>query len=180
MNIYFNSRNLHWGYMTFTNKAASCQNSLIGQHWKIFDIRWWQCIKHHQTFWAYCMPALAQCCPKETQFIGSFNFILCSSIEKPYPIYVQHEYPARHRFIGPGQLRLFSFGEQGGSVVRVLFFHQCVLGSKPIPGIILLWVEFVGSLLCSEKFFSGYSGFLLSPKVNIWFDLIWFDCGDLI
>ena len=31
-----------------------------------------------------------------------------------------------------------------------------------------MWVEFViGSLLCSERFFSGYSGFPLSPKTNI-------------
>ena len=30
------------------------------------------------------------------------------------------------------------------------------------------WVEFVvGSLLCAERFFSGYSGFLLSAKTNI-------------
>ena len=30
------------------------------------------------------------------------------------------------------------------------------------------WVEFVvGSLLCSERFFSGYSGFPLSSKTNI-------------
>ena len=30
-----------------------------------------------------------------------------------------------------------------------------------------IWVEFiVGSLLCSEKFFSGYSGFPLSLKTN--------------
>ena len=113
------------------------------------------------------MPALAQFCPEETQFIRSSIFLLCSCIEKLYPIYVQHEYPARQRFIGPRQLRLFSSGEQGGSVVRVLAFHQCVLGSKPRPGIILQWVEFIGSLLCSKRFFSGYPGFLLSPKVNI-------------
>ena len=40
-----------------------------------------------------------------------------------------------------------------------------------------MWTEFVGSLLCSERFFSGYSGFPLSSKTNIWFDLIdlvWF------
>ena len=31
-----------------------------------------------------------------------------------------------------------------------------------------MWVEFVvGSLLCSEGFFSGYSGFPLSAKTNI-------------
>ena len=37
-----------------------------------------------------------------------------------------------------------------------------------------MWAEFVGSLLCSERFFSGNSGFPLSSKTNIWFDLIWF------
>ena len=30
-----------------------------------------------------------------------------------------------------------------------------------------MWVEFVGSLLCYERFFPGYSGFPLSPKTNI-------------
>ena len=31
-----------------------------------------------------------------------------------------------------------------------------------------MWVEFVvGSVLCSERFFSGYSGFPLSLKANI-------------
>ena len=31
-----------------------------------------------------------------------------------------------------------------------------------------MWVEFVvSSLLCSERFFSGYSGFPLSSKTNI-------------
>ena len=38
-----------------------------------------------------------------------------------------------------------------------------------------MWVEFVGSLLCSERFFSGYSGFPLSSKTNISFDLIFID-----
>ena len=36
-----------------------------------------------------------------------------------------------------------------------------------------VWVEFVGSLLCSEKFSSGYSGFPLSSKSYIWLDLIY-------
>ena len=40
-----------------------------------------------------------------------------------------------------------------------------------------MWAEFVGSLLCSERFFSGNSGFPLSSKTNIWFDL--FDLFDL-
>ena len=30
-----------------------------------------------------------------------------------------------------------------------------------------MWTEFVGSLLCSERFFSGNSGFPLSSKTNI-------------
>ena len=30
-----------------------------------------------------------------------------------------------------------------------------------------MWVEFVGSLLCYERFFPGYSGFPISPKTNI-------------
>ena len=30
-----------------------------------------------------------------------------------------------------------------------------------------MWTEFVGSLLCYERFFPGYSGFPLSPKTNI-------------
>ena len=32
----------------------------------------------------------------------------------------------------------------------------------------IMWVEFVvGSLLCCDRFFSGYSGFPLSSKTNI-------------
>ena len=33
-------------------------------------------------------------------------------------------------------------------------------------------IEFVGPLLCHKRFFPGYSGFPLSSKTNIWFDLI--------
>ena len=35
-----------------------------------------------------------------------------------------------------------------------------------------MWVEFVGSLLCSERFSPGYSGFTLSSKTYIWLDWI--------
>ena len=53
---------------------------------------------------------------------------------------------------------------KGGAVVRALASHQCGSGSN--PGVDM-WVEFVvGSLLCSGRFFSGYSGFPLSPKTN--------------
>ena len=40
-----------------------------------------------------------------------------------------------------------------------------------------MWVEFVGSLFCSERFFPGYSGFPLSSK-NL--HLIQFDLINLI
>ena len=44
--------------------------------------------------------------------------------------------------------------------------HQCDPGS--IHGLGVMWVEFVvGSRPCSERFFSGYSGFPLSSKTNI-------------
>ena len=47
---------------------------------------------------------------------------------------------------------------------KTFISHQCCSGSN--PGVDM-WVEFVvGSLLCSERFFSGYFGFPLSPKTN--------------
>ena len=60
-------------------------------------------------------------------------------------------------------------GSRDGTVVRALAFHQCVPGfdSRTRRHI---WVEFVvGSLLCSERFFSGNSGFPLSLKIPIRF-----------
>ena len=58
-------------------------------------------------------------------------------------------------------------GRKGGTVVRALASHQCGPGSTPGVDAIIMWVEFVvGSLLCSERFFSGYSGFPLSSKTN--------------
>ena len=47
-----------------------------------------------------------------------------------------------------------------------------------------MWIEFVGSVLCSERFFFGYSCFPFSPKNNIWFDLIccdsvWFEVSSI-
>ena len=57
-------------------------------------------------------------------------------------------------------------GSRDGAVVRALASHQCVPGSIHRPAV--MWVEFVvGSLLCSKRFFSGYSGFPLSSKTNI-------------
>ena len=35
-----------------------------------------------------------------------------------------------------------------------------------------MWIEFVGPLLCHERFFPEHSGFPLSSKTNISFDLI--------
>ena len=59
-----------------------------------------------------------------------------------------------------------SWGSRDGAVVRALTSHQCGPGS--VRGLGVMWVEFVvGSLPCSERFFSGYSSFLLSSKTNI-------------
>ena len=55
-------------------------------------------------------------------------------------------------------------GSKGGAVVRALASHQCGFESWRRRH---MWVEFVvGSLPCSERFFSGYSGFPLSLKTN--------------
>ena len=58
-----------------------------------------------------------------------------------------------------------SWGSKGGVVVIALASHQCGPGSYPGVDAICAWVEFVvGSLLCSERFFSGCSGLPLSSK----------------
>ena len=56
---------------------------------------------------------------------------------------------------------------RGGAVVRTLASHQCGPGfdSQTRRHVSVEFV--VGSLLCSERFFSGYSGFPLSSKTNI-------------
>ena len=60
-------------------------------------------------------------------------------------------------------------GSNGGTVVRVppsTNVHGP--GSRESQRRRHMWVEFVvGSLPCSERFFSGYSGFPLSPKDRV-------------
>ena len=57
-------------------------------------------------------------------------------------------------------------GSNLSAVVRALVSHQC--GPCSDSSIDAMWVEFVvGSLLSSERFFSGYSGFPLFSKTNI-------------
>ena len=63
--------------------------------------------------------------------------------------------------------------------IRFIMFKSSIFGSRGTrlpsmcPGFdsctrCHMWVAFVvGSLLCSERFFSGYSGFPLSSKTNI-------------
>ena len=51
-------------------------------------------------------------------------------------------------------------GGRVGLVVRALAFHQCGPGSISALGV-KMWIEFVGSLFCYERFFPGYSGFPL-------------------
>ena len=59
----------------------------------------------------------------------------------------------------------------GGVVVRALASHLCGPGSI-FQTQCYMWVEFVGSLLWSERFSPGYSGFPLSSKTCIWLNLI--------
>ena len=84
-----------------------------------------------------------QCCNLMTRGLGRYWFSPCS---ESFPFRLL---PCRD-----------------GTVVRALPSHQCGPGSIPRLGR-HMWVEFVGSLLCTERFFSGYSGFPLSSKTNI-------------
>ena len=58
-----------------------------------------------------------------------------------------------------------AIGSTVGLVVRALAFQQCGPSSISAPGV--MWIEFVGSLLCYETFSPGYSGFPLSSKTSI-------------
>ena len=50
------------------------------------------------------------------------------------------------------------FSQANGAVARALASHQC--GPASNPSFDAMWVEFVvGSLLCPERFSSGYSRF---------------------
>ena len=56
------------------------------------------------------------------------------------------------------------YESKGGAVVRALASHQCGPGLN-LGVNAICWVQFVvGSLLCSERFFSRFSGFPLSLK----------------
>ena len=52
----------------------------------------------------------------------------------------------------------------GRVVVRTLASHQCAWPGFDFQTRRHMWVKFVGSILCSERFFPGYSGFSLSSK----------------
>ena len=57
-------------------------------------------------------------------------------------------------------------------MVRALASHQCVPGRARSRTRRHMWVEFVvGSLLCSERFFSGYSTLLKNQHFQFQFDL---------
>lgn len=56
-------------------------------------------------------------------------------------------------------------GNRDGTVMRSLASHQFCMGL--IPGLGVMRIEFVaGPCPCSERLFSGYSGFPLSSKIN--------------
>ena len=65
------------------------------------------------------------------------------------------------------QSSLCVWGSRNGPVVRTLLSHQCGLSSVPGVGSVPRVGFVVVSLLCFERFFSGYSGFPLSSKTNI-------------
>ena len=50
--------------------------------------------------------------------------------------------------------------------MRALTSQQCGLGSIPMQTWRHMWVEFVGSLLCTDRFSAGTPAF-----PSIWFDL---------
>ena len=52
-------------------------------------------------------------------------------------------------------------------MVKALSFHQCGPGSLPGLGVICGLSLLSVLAICSERFFSGFSGFLLSSKTNI-------------
>ena len=72
-----------------------------------------------------------------------------------------------------GMLLKVARGARYSAVVRALASHQC--GGFESWRRRLMWVFVVGSLPCSERFFSGFSGFPLSLKTNtskFQFDLV--------
>ena len=70
----------------------------------------------------------------------------------------------------------FSLVGRVGLVVRALAFHQCGRPGFDFRTRCHMWIEFVGSLLCYERFSPGFSGFPLSSKNQ---HLIWFVNNDL-
>ena len=58
-------------------------------------------------------------------------------------------------------------GSRDGEVVRARRSPPTNVSGLGSPIRCFMWAEFVGSLPCSERFFSGYSEFPLSPKTNI-------------
>ena len=70
----------------------------------------------------------------------------------------------------PQKIRLYKnskcCGAREGAVLLALASHQCGPGSSPGVDAMCGLSFVVGSLLCSERFFSGNSGFPLSSKTN--------------
>jgi len=68
----------------------------------------------------------------------------------------------------------------GGVVVRALASHQC--GPSLISNLVVMWVEFVGSILCCERLFPWVLQFspLLKNLHLIKFDLINLICSQAL
>ena len=104
---------------------------------------------------------------------AEFNKLLAKGIVRPYsstwasPLHVAPKGKLNEIDHNSRSDPCYHLGSTDGAVVRALASHQCGQGfdSRAHRH---MWVEFVvGSLLCSERFFSGYSGFPLPSKANI-------------
>ena len=63
------------------------------------------------------------------------------------------------------------WGGRVGLVVRALACLPAMWPEFDFRTRCHMWIEFIGSLLCYERFFPGCSGFSLSSKTSIWLDL---------
>ena len=90
--------------------------------------------------------------------------MICSAIKLAYNSYEKFSFSSRPK----SRVTCSCLGHRGTAAAHP-FFHL-KFGEQGWCGGTWhhMWVEFVvGSLPCSERFFSGYSGFPLSSKTNI-------------
>ena len=82
-------------------------------------------------------------------------------------ISTDHGHDHRDRRLGECPMNTGEQGSSGGAVVRTLASHLCGSGSIPGLGIICGLSLLLFLVPCSKRFFSGYSSFPLSSKIEI-------------